>query len=149
LLAKERRVLWPVLVLSYSRSEVAMIQFLITTLRLVSGVASAWKRVPEFRSLVFLVLMTLLSGTIFYTSVEGWSVVDAFYFSVTTLTTVGLGDLAPTTTIGKLFTVVYLFVGLSTILGFIAVIAKESMRHRTQRIGRGGSAEGQEDAPAS
>ena len=29
---------------------------------------------------------------------------DAFYFSVTTVTTVGLGDLAPVTTIGKLFT---------------------------------------------
>jgi hypothetical protein len=66
------------------------------------GVASAWRRDPEFRSLVFLVLVTLLGGTIFYSTVEGWSVVDAFYFnSVTTLTTVGLGDLAPTTTMGK------------------------------------------------
>jgi voltage-gated potassium channel len=52
-----------------------------------------------------------------YSTVEGWSVVDAFYFSVTTLTTVGLGDLAPTTTMGKLFTVVYIFAGLGIILG--------------------------------
>jgi hypothetical protein len=53
---------------------------------------------PEFRSLVFLVFLTLVGGTIFYTTVEGWSVVDAFYFSLTMLTTVGLGDLAPETT---------------------------------------------------
>jgi hypothetical protein len=70
-----------------------MIEFFLTTLRLVRGVASAWKRDPEFRSLVFLVLVTLLGGTIFYSLEEGWSVVDSFYFSVTTLTTVGLGDL--------------------------------------------------------
>jgi voltage-gated potassium channel len=96
-----------------------MIEFFLTTLRLARGAASAWRRDPQFRSLVFLVLITLLGGTIFYSLEEGWSVVDAFYFSVTTLTTVGLGDLTPKTTIGKLFTVVYIFAGLSIILGFI------------------------------
>ena len=123
-----------------------MIEFFLTTLRLVRGIASAWKRDPEFRSLLFLVLVTLLGGTIFYSLEEGWSVVDAFYFSVTTLTTVGLGDPAPQTTIGKLFTVVYIFAGIGIILGFIDAVAKESLRHRT---GRGGSEAGQEDAPAS
>lgn len=33
--------------------------------------------------------------------------VDAFYFSVTTHTTVGLGDLSPQTAVGKIFTVIY------------------------------------------
>jgi voltage-gated potassium channel len=69
-------------------------------------------------------ITTLLGGTIFYSSVEGWSLVDAVYFSVTTLTTVGLGDLAPTTTMGKLFTVIYIFAGLSIILGFIDTVAR-------------------------
>ena len=123
-----------------------MIEFFITTLRLVRAVASAWKRDPQFRSLTALVVVTLVGGTIFYSLEEGWSVVDAFYFSVTTLTTVGLGDLTPATTFGKLFTVVYIFAGLSIILGFIDVVAKETLRHQT---GRGGSEEGQEDAPAS
>ena len=109
--------------------------------------ASAWKRDPQFRSLTFLVVITLLSGAIFYSLEEGWSVVDAFYFSVTTLTTVGLGDLAPATTLGKLFTVVYIFAGLSIILGFIDVVAKETLRRQAGR--RGGSEEGQGDAPAS
>jgi voltage-gated potassium channel len=95
---------------------------------------------------MFLVLGTLVSGTIFYSLQEGWSVVDAFYFSVTTLTTVGLGDLTPKTTIGKLFTVAYIFAGLSIILGFIDVVAKETLSHQT---GRGGNEEVQEDAPAS
>src|SRR3712207_7084640 len=81
-----------------------MIEFFLTTRRLVRAVASAWKRDPQFRSLTSLVVLTLVGGTIFYSLEEGWSVVDAFYFSVTTLTTVGLGDLTPATTLGKLFT---------------------------------------------
>jgi voltage-gated potassium channel len=123
-----------------------MIEFFLTTRRLVRAVASAWKRDPQFRSLTSLVVLTLVGGTIFYSLEEGWSVVDAFYFSVTTLTTVGLGDLTPATTFGKLFTVVYIFAGLSIILGFIDVVAKETLSHQR---GRGGSEEGQEDAPAS
>jgi len=72
-----------------------MIEFFLTLLRLARGTASAWRRDPQFRSLVFLVVITLLGGTIFYSLEEGWSVVDAFYISVTALTTVGLGDLTP------------------------------------------------------
>jgi voltage-gated potassium channel len=123
-----------------------MIEFFLTTLRLARGAASAWRRDPQFRSLVFLVLITLLGGTIFYSLEEGWSVVDAFYFSVTTLTTVGLGDLTPKTTIGKLFTVVYIFAGLSIILGFIDTVAKETLRRQAERSG---GEEGQEETPAS
>jgi hypothetical protein len=116
-----------------------MIEFFITLLRLARSIASAWRRDPQFRSLVFLVIITLLGGTIFYSTVEGWSMVDALYFSVTTLTTVGLGDLAPTTTIGKLFTVIYIFAGIGIILGFIGTLAKETLSHQARR---GGSGEG-------
>ena len=94
-----------------------MIQFFLTLQRLVRGIAAAWRRDPQFRSLAVLVVFTLLSGTLFYRTVEGWSTVDAFYFSVTTLTTVGLGDIAPSTTFGKLFTAVYIFAGLGLIAG--------------------------------
>ena len=107
-----------------------MIEFFVTTLRLVRSVGSTWQRDPQFRSLTILVLITLLGGTIFYSAVEGWSLVDAFYFSVRTLTTVGLGDLASKTTIGKLFTVIYIFAGLSIIVGFIETVAKETLRRQ-------------------
>jgi voltage-gated potassium channel len=127
-------------------SEVAMIEFFLTTIRLFRGMASAWRRDPQFRSLVVLVIVTLLGGTVFYSLEEGWSVVDAFYFSVTTLTTVGLGDLAPQTTLGKLFTVVYIFAGIGIILGFIDTVAKETLSQQARKRGGG---EGQDDAPAS
>jgi voltage-gated potassium channel Kch len=124
-----------------------MIELFITSLRLARSVTSAFRRDPQFRFLVFLVVITLLSGTLFYSQVEGWSVMDALYFSVTTLTTVGLGDLAPTTTIGKLFTVIYIFAGLSIILGFIDTVAKETLGRRGSS--RRSSEEGQEDEDVS
>lgn len=119
-----------------------MIEFFSPLVRLLKALVGAWRRDPQFRSLVALVFFTLLSGTIFYSLQEGWSIVDAFYFSVTTLTTVGLGDLAPTTTVGKLFTVFYIFAGLSLVLGFIDTLAKETFRSRRR-------GESQEDAPGS
>ena len=125
-----------------------VIEFYLTLLRLARSVLSAWRRSPEFRSLVFLVLLTLLSGTLFYSQVEGWSVVDALFFCVTTLTTVGYGDLVPTKTIAKLFTVIYIFAGLSIIAGFINTIAKETLGRHTS--GRSSSSEeGQEDEDVS
>src|SRR5918997_761194 len=116
-----------------------MIQYLLTLRRLVRAIIGAWRRDPRFRSLAFLVVFTLFGGTIFYSTVEGWSLVDAFYFSVTTLTTVGLGDLAPSTTFGKLFTTVYIFAGVGLIAVFVNAVARETLSNR----GRGrSSAEG-------
>ena len=91
-----------------------------------------WIRDPDFRSLVILVFLTLLIGTIFYSYQEGWGLIDAFYFSVTTLTTVGFGDPAPTTPIGKLFTVGYIFSGLGLIAAFINAIAAENLSRRAR-----------------
>jgi voltage-gated potassium channel len=74
--------------------------------------------------------------------------VDALLFSVTTLTTVGYGNLVPTTTISKLFTVIYIFAGISIILGFIDTVAKETLD-----LGRSSSGhrsdEGQDDDDVS
>ena len=113
-----------------------MIEFFSTLVRLFKAIVGAWRRDSQFRTLLVLVFFTLLSGTIFY-SLE---------VSVTTLTTVGLGDFAPTKTLGKLFTVIYIFAGLSLVLGFIDTVTKETFRSRTRGQGSG---EDREEAPGS
>lgn len=80
----------------------------------------------EFRALFMWVVLLLLLGTWFYARVEGWSALDALYFSVITLTTVGYGDLSPHTPAGKIFTMVYILVGLGLISGFIFLLAERS-----------------------
>ena len=109
-------------------------------------VVRLWIRDPDFRALVILVFLTLSTGTIFYILQEGWSLIDAFYFSVTTLTTVGLGDPTPATPIGKLFTVGYIFSGLGLIAGFKNAIAAENLSRRTRRRRNEGDQEDADEA---
>jgi voltage-gated potassium channel len=81
-------------------------------------------RDPEFRGLFVLVVVTLAAGTLFYWRIEGWSLLDAFYFRSITLTTVGYGGLAPVTSAGKLFTVFYLFTGIGLMVAFLNAVAR-------------------------
>jgi len=73
-------------------------------------------------SIIGLVIVLLSIGTAFYHNLEGWSYVDSLYFSTTTLTTVGYGDLTPTHNISKLFTVVFILVGVGIIFASITII---------------------------
>jgi voltage-gated potassium channel len=115
-------------------------------LRFARSLWRAWRRSQDFRVLVRLVVLLLAGGTAFYSLVEGWSPLDAFYFSATTLTTVGFGDLAPQTAIGKLCTVIYIFVGLGIIGAFIDTLARESW---STGDGRQGGGESREDVSGS
>ncbi len=100
-----------------------MIALLLNALRLLKAIARSW-RDPHFRGGLVLCLAILLSGTVFYSSVEGWHWLDALYFSATTLSTVGFGDLAPATPIGKVFTVIYIFVGVGVFVALFAQFAR-------------------------
>ena len=85
---------------------------------------ASW-RDENTRGLVALAGIIIAMGTILFRLIEGWSWLDSFYFTVITLTTVGYGDLAPQTPIGKLVTVIFLLVGLGVIASFITVIARQ------------------------
>jgi len=73
-------------------------------------------------------LLILASGTVFYSSVEGWHWIDALYFCTATLSTVGYGDFVPQTQMGKLFTVVYIFVGVGVFVALFAQFARALLR---------------------
>ena len=106
-----------------------MIPFLTVLIRFVRTI---WQslRDPQFQALFFLVIVTLTAGTLFYRQAEGWSLLDSLYFSVITLTTVGYGDLSPSTASAKTFTIFYIFVGVGIILGFVNVIAERSLSNQ-------------------
>lgn len=103
-----------------------MIPFVPVLVRFVRAIWRSW-RDPEFRELLTLVVVTLLAGTLFYRQAEGWSFLDSLYFSVVTLTTVGYGNLSPSTAAGKIFTIVYIFAGLGIVLGFVNTVAERSL----------------------
>ncbi len=108
----------------------SLLAFLRTLGRLVAAV---WHELrnpdnPEFRHLLMLVALTLGAGTVFYHTVEGWRWLDALYFSLVTLATVGFGDLSPKTDFGKIFTMVYILVGLGLLAGFVNVLGQHLLR---------------------
>ena len=77
-----------------------------------------------YKILVAALVVIVAGGTIFYHFVEHFSWVDAYYFCVVTLATVGYGDLSPQTTIGKLFTTFYIFTGVGIVTAFISTKLK-------------------------
>ena len=86
----------------------------------------------EFRALLIVLVVQLVCATTFYSMVEGWGVLDSLYFSVTTLATVGYGDLHPTTPLSKVFTMVYMVLGVGVFVAFITkVTAHETRRRRS------------------
>jgi len=75
----------------------------------------------------------LLTGTVAYRLLEDWGWVDSFYFSVITLTTVGYGDLSPSTPASKLFTVVYVVTGISLVGAYLNELLKRRARRAADR----------------
>ncbi len=100
-----------------------MLAFLLLFVTLGRLYRDMFKR-PETRALLMLAVLVLIVGVVFYVNVEHWTLLNAIYFCVVTLGTVGYGDITPTTDLGKVFTIAYIIVGLSVIGGFFATIGR-------------------------
>ncbi len=102
-------------------------------------IVQAWRRLKggwqdkEFRGLFWTVLGVIALGTLFYREFEGWSWVDSFYFTIVTLATVGYGDLSPTQPFTKLFTTLYIVIGLGLLSSFILKLAEIRIEPGTPR----------------
>jgi voltage-gated potassium channel len=83
-----------------------------------------------YRVLLLTAVTAIGTGTIVYHFAEKISWVDAYYFSVVTLSTVGYGDIVPTTTFTKIFTTFYIFVGVGILTTFLSV----TMRRRGEKF---------------
>jgi len=64
---------------------------------------------------ILLVVVIIIVGTAGYTLVEGWSITDALYATIITITTVGYGDMAPITPGGRLFAVVFTLLAIGAV----------------------------------
>ena len=73
---------------------------------------------PIFLYAFFMVLI----GAALFHWLEGWSWLDAVYFVVITLTTIGYGDFAPTKPVTKIITIFYGLNGIVLILMLFDII---------------------------
>lgn len=92
----------------------------------------------EQRALLIATILIFMVGTLFYHNVEKMSYLDALYFSVMTLATVGYGDLYPQTDLGKIFSIFYVLIGVGIITALIVNINHAlTQYHRNKRSDRG------------
>jgi len=112
-----------------------MISFILTAKRLLEALFISFKE-KVFLSLLTTLLLINLSGVLFYSSVEGWSYLDAFYFSWVSLIPSGVDTgLVPVTSLGKIFTMMYLVVGVGIMIALLAVIAKAVLNFEEEEHG--------------
>lgn len=79
-----------------------------------------------------LILAYYTFGVVYYSQTEDWTFVESIYFVTVTLTTVGYGDLLPTTDASKLMTCGFVFFGIAlvgTALGMIASHVIETLEN--------------------
>ena len=69
-----------------------------------------------------LLVLSILYGTVGYVVIEGYSLLDGLYMTVTTLTTVGFGEIEPLGPGGRLFTLSLLAVGFTAVFTLLAVL---------------------------
>jgi hypothetical protein len=83
---------------------------------------------------ITLIFGYLVAGTILFHAAEGWSYVDAFYFSGVTLSTVGYGDLTPTLPTTKILVVFFAFSGIGIVFYSISIIAQKYFEREEERL---------------
>ncbi len=87
----------------------------------------------RFYLVALLVVMAL--GTFGFMLLENLPLLDAFYFAIVTIATVGYGDIYATTTAGKFLAILLIVMGVGTFLGVVAN-GTEMMLHRRDNLAR-------------
>jgi voltage-gated potassium channel len=79
---------------------------------------------PAVKGLLTLTFTLVTVASLFYAAVEGWSLLDAAYFAVITIATIGYGDLVPKTAAGKVFTIVYVICGIGIFVAAVGALGE-------------------------
>jgi voltage-gated potassium channel len=102
---------------------------------LLMAIRNSARKILIFLS--FVIIVTIIMGTVMF-MVEGpahgfTSIPTAIYWAVTTMTTVGYGDISPETTLGRLIATVMMLVGWGTLAvptGIVTVEMGQVRKHR-------------------
>jgi len=84
-------------------------------------------------------LAVMLMGTLGFSYLQNLSLIDAFYFTIVTIATVGYGDIVPTTQAGRVLAVILIITGVGTFLGVVvnateAFIVKREKQQRMEKL---------------
>ena len=108
-----------------------MIPLLLAARGLARAIVAVW-RDPETKALPVVAGVLVLTGTLFYWRFEDWTLIESLYFCVVTLTTVGYGDLSPTTAGTQIFTIVYILTGFGVLVALLTSVAQQYLSQKAE-----------------
>ncbi len=76
----------------------------------------------------------LTAGTFLFKHIEGWSTLNAFYFTGITMLTIGYGDVTPHTPAGKIAVVIFGFISIGISLYAVNLVARLAFRQKLESI---------------
>ena len=79
---------------------------------------------PRLIVVATLLMVVVIGGTAGYVLLEGWTLMDAFYMTIITLSTVGFGEVRPLHPASQLFTAVLIFVGVGGVAYTLATFTE-------------------------
>lgn len=102
---------------------------------LLSGGRIEYMKGPILRLRTFLIIFfgVIIFGTLSFSKIENLSLLDAFYFTITTISTVGYGDLHPVSESGKMLAMFLIVMGVGTFLGVIANTTETILNNRERQ----------------
>lgn len=90
----------------------------------------------RFRIYFTILAAVFLIGVVGLIVIESYTLLDAFYFIIVTISTVGYGDLIPLTPLGKILVMIIILSGVGCFVGLVANAIEYmiDIRERSQRI---------------
>ena len=70
------------------------------------------KSIRHLKICVLLLILIIMFGVTGYMTIEDWGVLDSLYMTVTTLTTVGYGEVHEVSDLGRMFTIFFIVIGV-------------------------------------
>ena len=87
-----------------------------------------------FRLPFIITVLTMLFGTLGYMAIDDMSLLDALYQTGITFTTVGFGEMAPISDIGRIFTIALIIFGFLIFSVAIGIIVEVLNRGELQKV---------------
>jgi voltage-gated potassium channel len=92
-------------------------------------------KVPfNLRVLALLILLLVLLGTSGFHFIEGWSWFDGFYMVLTTITSLGYGEIHPLSHVGRLFNSFMIICGVGLVLLLVAGASRTLLEFELQSV---------------